>query len=175
MTTACQRCWFQGCTLTRADSSDIESRGTIAPHAQRHDKISNAIFSISAAQPSGPFSRAPAHIYIYILKKKIPEGQEHVPRLEPTAPIRLADRNHAHYPSKIDGSGKGKTGMRHSVLTRAGSSNFYSRSMPASSCLVDTKATDAVMHFFHRKHPANFCFPYDLRSSSCFLLVQQQV
>ena len=32
--------------------------------------------------------------------KKIPEGQEHAPRLEPTAPIRLADRNHAHYPSR---------------------------------------------------------------------------
>ena len=31
---------------------------------------------------------------------KIPEGQVHAPRLEPTAPIRLADRNHAHYPSR---------------------------------------------------------------------------
>ena len=30
----------------------------------------------------------------------MPEGQVHVPRLEPTAPIRLADRNHAHYPSR---------------------------------------------------------------------------
>ena len=30
----------------------------------------------------------------------IPEGQEYEPRLEPTAPIRLADRNHAHYPSR---------------------------------------------------------------------------
>ena len=29
-----------------------------------------------------------------------PEGQVYVPRLEPTAPIRLADRNHAHYPSR---------------------------------------------------------------------------
>ena len=34
------------------------------------------------------------------LNQKIPEGQEHVPRLEPMAPIRLADRNHAHYPSR---------------------------------------------------------------------------
>ena len=33
-------------------------------------------------------------------KLKIPQGQEHVPRLEHTAPIRLADRNHAHYPSR---------------------------------------------------------------------------
>ena len=32
--------------------------------------------------------------------KTIPEGQEHAPRLEPTTPIRLADRNHAHYPSR---------------------------------------------------------------------------
>ena len=31
---------------------------------------------------------------------KIPEGQAYVPRLEPTAPIRLADGNHAHYPSR---------------------------------------------------------------------------
>ena len=31
---------------------------------------------------------------------KIHEGQEYAPRLEPTAPIRLADRNHAHYPSR---------------------------------------------------------------------------
>ena len=31
--------------------------------------------------------------------EKIPEGQEYAPRLEPMAPIRLADRNHAHYPS----------------------------------------------------------------------------
>ena len=29
---------------------------------------------------------------------KNPEGQVHVPRLEPTAPIRLADRNYVHYP-----------------------------------------------------------------------------
>ena len=32
--------------------------------------------------------------------KKMPEGQEYAPRLEPTALIRLADRNHAHYPSR---------------------------------------------------------------------------
>ena len=32
--------------------------------------------------------------------EEIPEGQVYVPRLEPTAPIRLADRNHAHYPSR---------------------------------------------------------------------------
>ena len=32
--------------------------------------------------------------------KKIPEGQEYAPRLEPAAPIRLADRNHVHYPSR---------------------------------------------------------------------------
>ena len=31
---------------------------------------------------------------------KIPEGQVYAPRLEPTAPIRLGDRNHAHYPSR---------------------------------------------------------------------------
>ena len=31
--------------------------------------------------------------------EKIPEGQEYAPRLEPTAPIRLADQNYAHYPS----------------------------------------------------------------------------
>ena len=31
---------------------------------------------------------------------KIPKGQVYVPRLEPSAPIRLADRNHAHYPSR---------------------------------------------------------------------------
>ena len=31
---------------------------------------------------------------------KISEGQEYAPRLEPTAPIRLADRNHANYPSR---------------------------------------------------------------------------
>ena len=36
----------------------------------------------------------------YKYKWKIPEGQVYVPRLEPTAPIRLADRNHAHYPSR---------------------------------------------------------------------------
>ena len=48
-------------------------------------------------------------IYIYFGKtgvrineelKKIPEGQEYAPRLEPAAPIRLADRNHAHYTSR---------------------------------------------------------------------------
>ena len=32
--------------------------------------------------------------------EKSPEGQVYVPRLEPMAPIRLADRNHAHYPSR---------------------------------------------------------------------------
>ena len=31
---------------------------------------------------------------------KIPEGQVYAPRLEPTAPIRLADGNQAHYPSR---------------------------------------------------------------------------
>ena len=30
----------------------------------------------------------------------IPEGQVYAPRLEPTAPIRLANGNHAHYPSR---------------------------------------------------------------------------
>ena len=31
---------------------------------------------------------------------RFPDGQVYAPRLEPTAPIRLADRNHAHYPSR---------------------------------------------------------------------------
>ena len=31
--------------------------------------------------------------------KKSPQGHVYVPRLEPMAPIRLADRNHANYPS----------------------------------------------------------------------------
>ena len=30
----------------------------------------------------------------------MPKGQVYVPRLEPTVPIRLADRNHAHYSSR---------------------------------------------------------------------------
>ena len=38
--------------------------------------------------------------YIYIQMAEIPEGHVYVPRLEPTAPIRLADRNHAHYLSR---------------------------------------------------------------------------
>ena len=32
--------------------------------------------------------------------EEIPEGQGYMPRLEPTALIRLADRNHTHYPSR---------------------------------------------------------------------------
>ena len=32
--------------------------------------------------------------------KKSQKGKVYVPRLEPTAPISLADRNHAHYPSR---------------------------------------------------------------------------
>ena len=32
--------------------------------------------------------------------EKISEGQEYAPRLKPTAPIRLADRNHTRYPSR---------------------------------------------------------------------------
>ena len=32
--------------------------------------------------------------------RKIHKGQEYAPRLKPAAPIRLADRNHAHYPSR---------------------------------------------------------------------------
>ena len=36
---------------------------------------------------------------VYIQMEKIPEGQVYVPRLEPTAPICLADRNYVHYPS----------------------------------------------------------------------------
>ena len=38
-------------------------------------------------------------IYIYIYSKSL-ERQVYAPRLEPTAPIRLADQNHAHYPSR---------------------------------------------------------------------------
>ena len=48
--------------------------------------------------------------YIYFSRKegsqnklqveKIPEGQEYEPRLNPTAPIRLADQNPAHSPSR---------------------------------------------------------------------------
>ena len=34
------------------------------------------------------------------MNEKIPEGQVYALRLEPTAPIRLADRNHANYPSR---------------------------------------------------------------------------
>ena len=46
---------------------------------------------------SSSFNSIHIYIYIYIYKwKKIPEGQVYVPRLEPTAPIRLADRNYAH-------------------------------------------------------------------------------
>ena len=32
--------------------------------------------------------------------EKFPEGQVYVPKLKPSAPIRLADRNRAHYPSR---------------------------------------------------------------------------
>ena len=39
-------------------------------------------------------------IYIYLQIGKFPEGQVYAPRLESTAPIRLADRNHVHYPSR---------------------------------------------------------------------------
>ena len=39
-------------------------------------------------------------IYIYLQIGKFPEGQVYALRLEPTAPIRLEDRNHAHYPSR---------------------------------------------------------------------------
>ena len=39
-------------------------------------------------------------IYIYLQIGKFPEGQVYVPRLEPTAPIHLADRNQPHYPSR---------------------------------------------------------------------------
>ena len=39
------------------------------------------------------------YIFIYLQIGKFPEGQVYALRLEPTAPIRLADRNHAHYPS----------------------------------------------------------------------------
>ena len=63
------------------------------------------------AQQAETVLSAVLSVYIYIYKQKeegsqnkfkskIQEGQEHVPRLEPTAPIRLADRNHAHYPSR---------------------------------------------------------------------------
>ena len=36
----------------------------------------------------------------YKYKWKNPRRARCVPRLEPTAEIRLADRNHAHYPSR---------------------------------------------------------------------------
>ena len=71
-----------------------------------------------------PAARQFFFIYIY-LNQKIREGQEHVPRLETTAPIRLADRNHAHYPSrqrtilkKKDGS---MTDFRHTQIDPHGS------------------------------------------------------
>ena len=57
-----------------------------------------------------PLSLSPVVIYIYIYWKKLyiyiyytlknpRRARVHAPRLEPAAPIRLADRNHAHYPS----------------------------------------------------------------------------
>ena len=64
-----------------------------------------------ASETAFPLQRERTNIYIYIYiyicirrKKgvriytngKIPGGQIYVPRLEPTAPIRLADRNHTH-------------------------------------------------------------------------------
>ena len=36
-----------------------------------------------------------ANFILVYMSEKIPEGQVYVPRLEPTAPIRLAERNHA--------------------------------------------------------------------------------
>ena len=39
-------------------------------------------------------------VRIHHMLKKIAEGQEYMQRLEPAAPIRLADQNHAHYPSR---------------------------------------------------------------------------
>ena len=38
--------------------------------------------------------------------EEIPEGQVYVPRLEPMAPLRLADRNHAHCPAAVPSSKK---------------------------------------------------------------------
>ena len=34
-----------------------------------------------------------------LFEQKIPKGQVYMPRLEPTAPIHLAHRNHTHHPS----------------------------------------------------------------------------
>ena len=34
------------------------------------------------------------------MMKKIPKKQDYKLKLEPTTPTRLADRNHAHYPSR---------------------------------------------------------------------------
>ena len=54
-----------------------------------------------AARLSQMVTAKPLGIYIYIFEvEKIPEGQEYAPRLEPAAPIRLADQNHTHYPSR---------------------------------------------------------------------------
>ena len=57
-------------------------------------------------------------VYINIFKSKIPEEQEHAPRLEPTAPIRLADRNHAHNPSRRRTILKKKDGSMTEDVTR---------------------------------------------------------
>ena len=49
---------------------------------------------------------------------KIPEGQLYVPKLKPTAPIRLADRNHAHYPPRHRTILKKKTARWRTSSTR---------------------------------------------------------
>ena len=76
------------------------------------------------------------YIYIYImfmkerestvLKIKI-EVQVYAPRLEPAAPIRLAHRNHTHYPSR-----------RRTILKKDGS-------------MTDFKHTHSDPHGSHRK------------------------
>ena len=57
--------------------------------------------------PKCSLKKKKKNIYIYRREEgsqknmngKTPEGQMYAPRLEPTAPIHLADRNHVHCPS----------------------------------------------------------------------------
>ena len=72
--------------------------------AQQAQTVLSAVLSIYTY-----FFSFSSSIYIYIYKdrkkgvrinSKSLERQVYAPRLEPTAPIRLADRNHAHYPSR---------------------------------------------------------------------------
>ena len=87
-------------------------------------------------------------------QRKIPGGQVYVPRLEPKAPIRLVDKNHAHYPS------------RHRTISKKKKMAQWRTSSTHDSIHTGVIGRCFHVHLTHQIHGVADVFPRSRRATS---------